>query len=244
MKDQPNRRGPATKESPRPGTGPASQALPPAQRWRLTFARERDPDRRTHREIADEWIGRVRESGLPLPDAAGRLRVPVTFAAPLPAGMECRAELADLWLREARPLWQVREAVAVTLPARVVLLGLDDVWVGAPPLQAALRAADYVVSLPEDAPLEALEEAVGGLMAAPTLERARTRGTSTVQVDVRPLIDSVHVLGEPPRLEIRTRFFPDRGAGRPEDVLDVLATTLDAPIEWGDIVRERLILAE
>src|SRR5688572_4028664 len=89
----------------------------PAQRWRLTFARDADPDRRTNRELADEWLTRLRGSGLPLQAPSGRLRVPLTFAAPLPAGMACEEELADLWLRDGLQIWRVREAVVPTLPA-------------------------------------------------------------------------------------------------------------------------------
>ena len=222
----------------------APQPPPPAQRWRLTFARERDPDRRPHREVVDEWIERLRASALPLPDATGRLRVPVTFAAPLPAGMECREEVADLWLRSVLPLWQVREALTPTLPPRIELVRVDDVWVGAPALAAAVRAAVYRVGLPEAAPFDLLEHAAARLLASRSIERPRARGTSTVQVDVRPLIESVGVSREPASLEIRTRFLPDRGAGRPEDVLAILASSIGSPVDWGETVRERLVFAD
>ena len=230
---------------PRARTGAsAAQPPPPAQRWRLTFARERDPERRTHRELVDEWIAGLRASALPLPDASGRFRVPVTFAAPLPAGMACREELADLWLGTVLPLWRVREAIAPTLPARIELLRVDDVWVGAPALAAAVRAADYRVELPDLAPFDLLDRAAARMLAASSIERPRARGASTVQVDIRPLIESVRVSREPASLEIRTRFLPDRGAGRPEDVLAILGSWVEAPVEWGETVRERLLLAD
>jgi hypothetical protein len=64
-----------------------------------------------------------------------------------------------------------------------------------------------------------------------------------VRVDVRPLIESVSVAHEGGSLAIRTRFLADRGAGRPEDVLGILESWITTPVEWGETVRERLILA-
>jgi hypothetical protein len=218
--------------------------VPPAQRWRLTFARERDAERRPHRDLVDDWIARLRASGLPLPDVSGRVRAPLTFAAPLPAGLECRAELADLWLRQVLPVWRVREALLSTLPALVTLTRLDDVWIGRQALAAALRAADYSVSVPAGVALDALERAAERLVASRRIERTRARGTSTIQVDVRPLIDSVAVDRGRMALQFRTRFLADRGAGRPEDVLGILDESMGSPVAWGEPVREGLVLGE
>jgi hypothetical protein len=44
-------------------------------------------------------------------------------------------------------------------------------------------------------------------------------------------------------LRIRTRFDPERGVGRPEEVLAALSELAGAPLEVGSIVRERLVLA-
>jgi Uncharacterized protein conserved in bacteria (DUF2344) len=244
VKSQPERRERGPEQAVRGAGAQAGHIVPPAQRWRLTFARERDPDRRPHREVVDEWIERVKASGLPLPPVSGRLRAPLTFAAPLPAGIECREELADLWLRQPLPTWRVREALLPTLPALVTLVRLDDVWVGRPALAAALRAADYTVVVPRDVPVDALERATERLLASRAIDRPRTRGTSTVHIDVRPLIESVAVDGDRMALQLRTRFLPDRGAGRPEDVLGILDESLGSAVAWGEPVRERLHLSD
>jgi hypothetical protein len=140
-------------------------------------------------------------------------------------------------------VWRVRDAIERTLPSGLDLVRLDDVWVGAPALAAALRAADYAVGLPDRAAIDAIEAAAKRLMASGSVECARPRSSGTVQVDVRPLIESVRVARDGASLEMRTRFLPDRGAGRPEDVLGILDSWITTPVEWGETIRERLILA-
>jgi hypothetical protein len=158
--------------------------------------------------------------------------------------MACHEELADLWLRDSLPIWRVREAVVPTLPVGMSLHRLDDVWVGAPALAAAIRAADYVVAVPPDAPYEALEDAARRFERATSISWERARGGTNVDVDIRPLIDHVAVQRDARSLLIRARFLPDRGAGRPEDVLGTLESWIGSPIDWGAIVRERLILTD
>ncbi len=45
-------------------------------------------------------------------------------------------------------------------------------------------------------------------------------------------------------LSTRTRFHPELGTGRPEEVVGALADLVGAPLAIEAIVRERLILAE
>jgi radical SAM-linked protein len=203
-----------------------------------------DPERRTHRDVVDGWVERLATTGLPLPPSSGRYRTPLTFAAPLPVGIECREELADLWLRDPLPLWRVRGAVEQTLPHAVSLTRLDDVWVGEPALAGAIRAADYRIDLREAAPLEALEAACDRFMSAPGIERERQRGSGTVRQDIRPLVEWVLVDRAERALQLRTRFLPDRGTGRPDDVREVLEGWVGAPVAWGSTIRERLLLAD
>ena len=218
--------------------------LEPRQRWRLTFERGEDPVRRAHREVADGWVAALIHAGLPLPRPAGRPRSPLAFAAPLPAGIACLGEVADLWLSQLRPAWWVRERLEPTMPAGMRLLRLDDVWLGAPALAAAIRGAGYATSLsggPEE--VAAVADAAARFLASPQVVRERTRASGQVRHDIRPLVEDVSVdPGPPARLRISVRFLQDRGAGRPDEVIAALEELHGGPIARGATVREGLIL--
>ena len=235
-----------TGASERAGAGPANPPTPtaePRQRWRIAFARDAPSDR-PHRETADEWIAGLQQCGLPLPRTDGRPRPPLVFAAPLPVGVGAQRELADMWLARRLPLADVREALVRAMPSDLRLIDLHDVWLGTPALAAALVAADYRVMPTGDAPAPGeLAAAAQRLLASPSLERQRSRGGGTVRYDLRPLVEAIVVEpGPPPAIRIRTRFHPERGAGRPEEVLAALGELLGRPIVASATVRERLIL--
>jgi radical SAM-linked protein len=228
----------------------AAGALPtaePRQRWRIVFARD-DPSERAHREIAEAWIAAVQQSGLPLPRGEGRPRPPLTFAAPLPVGASADAELADLVLAARLPIAAVRPTVAASMPGELRLVDLYDVWLGSPPLAAAVEGAIHRVELETPVAAESLAAAASRLLASPSLERERARGSGVVRYDLRPLVDDVSVEGEGSSgsdsvsLRIRTRFHPERGAGRPEEVVAALAELLGEPLPIASLRRVRLIL--
>jgi radical SAM-linked protein len=227
---------------------PPGEPVEPRQRWRLAFrcAASDHPDAR--RDLVAAWVDRLAATGLPLTSrGAGRARQPLALGAPLPLGMAAERELADLVLTERLPAWRVREAVAATLPGGYQLVELGDVWLGAPPLAGAVAGADYRVTLASDADPgpESLGGAADALLSEPSLPRVREKGGRDVVYDLRPLVAGIEVLGGPSTaLRIRVRFDPERGSGRPEEVLGALAERLGRPVAAGSIVRERLLLAE
>ena len=94
----------------------------------------------------------------------------------------------------------------------------------------------------------ALENACARLLAAPTLPRTRDKGGRSVGYDLRPLVTSIDVLEAAPGrvagLRIRTRFDPEKGVGRPEEVLAALSELAGTPLEATATIRERLLLAD
>ena len=87
--------------------------------------------------------------------------------------------------------------------------------------------------------------AAGVLLDADRLPRERQKGGSTVTYDLRPLLASVSVLpGPPPTIRTRTRIDPERGAGRPDEVVAALGDRIGIPLEVLTIVRERVLLDE
>jgi radical SAM-linked protein len=230
-------------------SGRQRAVIEPRQRWRVTFARARTSAATTHRELAESWIAGL-AAALPLPRSEGtRPRPPLTFAAPLPVGMAGERELADLYVAERLPSWLVRERVCAAAPPGISVASIHDVWLGAAPLAAIVAAADYRVTLADrvdGGPTPAaVRDAAARLLAMPTFERRRQRGTDFVTYDLRPLVAAIDVREEiPPVLCVRTLFHPERGAGRPEEVVAAIGELLGAPLEAAETVRERVLVAD
>ena len=239
---------------------PPAAALPPAaaaeprQRWRLTFSRQPVPADAVGRLAIEAWQEALAGSGLPVAglELGGPGRARIAFAAPLPAAARGEAELVDIWLLERRAAWQVREALAARLPAAHRWIAAENVWLGAPALAGRVAAADWRVALTFEAAVPAgrdrLVDAARSLLAARTLPRIRAKGAAEKHYDLRVLLaDIVIVEGtEPGALgaRIRTRFDPELGSGRPEEVVAALADAAGCPIVAGSITRERLVLAD
>jgi radical SAM-linked protein len=228
------------------------------QRWRVTFRRPTGAPEQAHQALAAEWSERLAATGLPFAGAAAGAdagvagvepaRPRLVFAAPLPLGMAADRELVDVELSERRQIGEVRDAISAALPEGLELVDLHDVWLGEPSLAGLARRADYLVRL-EDRPRAAdLQAAVASLLAAPELIRSRDKGGRTVDYDLRPLVVDVGIAdpGPPIALRITTAFDPERGVGRPEDVVAALAEFLPpggpAP-GVASIERERIVLA-
>ena len=224
----------------------------PRQRWRLVVRRAPDAPGLTQRELAEAGESALAGSGLPvaMTDAAIP-RVRLSFGAPLQAGIAAEAELIDVILTERVPTWRVREALADRLPAGWSLVELYDVWLAGPPLPGRVVAADYRVVLApgehEGDPLDAdrVREATRRLLAARSLPRERRKGGGAVTYDLRPLLVDASVVddGPPVVLRLRTRFHPELGTGRPEEVVAALGEVLGGAVVPASIVRERLEVA-
>jgi hypothetical protein len=158
--------------------------------------------------------------------------------------MAAEQELAEIVLAEAVPVWRAREELTRCLPAGWSLIDVHDVWLGAPALAGRVTGAVYRVALEGDNDPVAIGIAAAAVLSAAHLVRTRPKGGSSVEYDLRPLLAgiSVVVAGPPVVLRIRTRMDPQRGSGRPEEVVAALGDRLDAPMTTRWIVRERLLL--
>jgi hypothetical protein len=121
------------------------------------------------------------------------------------------------------------------------------VWLGAPPLAGTVAGADYRVTLEPggDPGPEALRAAATALLGDETLPRVRQKGGRDVTYDLRPLLAGIEVLGGSPTVVgIRVLFDPERGSGRPDEVLGALSDRMGRQLAATEIVRERLLLAD
>jgi len=209
-------------------------------------AREEGAPEQPQREVAEAWTSAIEAAGLPVAWTEGaRPRPRSAFGAPLPVGMAANAELIDVVLTERWPAWRVRDALTDGVPAGWRLVDLHDVWLAGPPLAGRVAAADYVVTLIGDVPVERLRTAAAKLKNAPELMRRRSRGDDSVEYDLRPLLIDIGVEDMlPVTITTRTRFHPEIGTGRPEEVVAALSDLAGVPLEVATIVRERLVLVE
>jgi radical SAM-linked protein len=218
------------------------------QRWRLVVARDAVAPE-AQRALQASWETALRDSGLPvagLDAAAPRARIAV--AAPLTASVRGEAELVDIWLTERCPAWRVREAVAGVVPAGFRLRDVYDVWLGEPALPGQVVASVFRADIdPDTVDLDGLRAAARDLMAASSLLRTRRKGDRNVEYDLRPFLGELNVsTGQPGRrvgVRMHLRHDPERGVGRPEEVIAALAERIGEEIAVLEVVRERLVLA-
>jgi radical SAM-linked protein len=230
------------------GSGEVGPVEEPKQRWRLTFRRRptiEPTERAEGGSAASAWDQALAASSLPLCHTPGSIRLRLAFAAPLAPTVEGEAELVDFWLTERLPAWRVREAVGATVPSGHELVSIEDVWLGAAALPACVVGAVYRITLAGSPDSEALREATARLLAAEELPRERLKAGAVRTVDLRPLLEDVGVAdsGPPVIVQLTTRHHPERGAGRPDDVMAALADASGQPVEAAEVVRERILLA-
>jgi radical SAM-linked protein len=226
-----------------PADTPAEVAPEPRQRWRVTFGRDAPPrdEVPTGREYVGRWEATLGDSALPaLVLASGRPRI--ALGAPLPVGCSGEGELLEFWLTEVLPAWQVRAGIGPHLPGGHRLVGLENVWLGAPALSGQVAAADYEVTLAAGSPMDDLAAGVERLLRAASLPRDRQKGGVTKTYDLRPLVLRLGTDGA--SLAMRTRIHPELGTGRPDEVVAALADDLGTPLAIERIARIRLLLLD
>lgn len=226
---------------------PARPPREAVQRWRLVVRRDPVTGAETGRAHQEAWEAALRRSGLPVAGLdAPAARPRLAIAAPLPAAVCGEAELYDIWLTDRLPRWRVREALADIVPAAHGLTDLYDVWLGEPPLPGRVVASVYLATI-DPCPVSAdrLAEAAAGIEAARSVPRRRVRGERTIDYDLRPMVDHLEVreAGTAVEVAMALRHDPEKGVGRPEEVLGELGDRIGATLAAARLVRERLVLA-
>ena len=229
----------------------------PRQRWRLVVAREEAARDLLHRDVAGAWEAGLVGSDLPVNmSEAATPRPRISFAAPAPLGVLAERELIDVVLAELVLMSDVRAAIEAAAPAGYRLVDLYDVWLSSPTLASLVTAGDYraVVAVEAGEVTSAeVAEAIAGMLAAPALERTRTKGHGAVTVDIRPHVIDLRLAAEAPAPDapggtfevwMRLRLGGESGVGRPEEVLAALGERLGRILVIGQLTRERIVLSD
>lgn len=200
----------------------------------------------SQRDQLGAWERALEASGLPV---AGLDAIPpkprFAVAAPLGAGIAGEAELVDVWLTAREPVWRVREALGASMPPGHRLLDLHDVWLGEAALPGRVVSSVFRATFdPGSIDAGELRRACAALLAASAIPRDRAKGDGTVRYDLRPFIEGLVVDDGPPTVRMTLRHDPERGVGRPDEVLAALAGELRTSLTTRSLVRERLVLAQ
>ena len=212
------------------------------QRLRLTFARGEEVKYVTHLDIMRLWVRALRRAGLPLAYSQGFTPHPqLSLAAPLAVGVTSEGELMDIELEGRMATRYFLARVDEQLPTGVRLLGVEEVPPTWPSLQAAVRCAEYRVTVRTAEPLATLQQRIAELLAAPSLPRQRQREEQVRRYDLRPLIADLRLAQwDVGQAVLAMRLQTDeRATGRPDEVLAALGLA-EAPRA---IQRTRLLLA-
>ena len=231
----------------------------PRQRWRLVVAREEAALDLPHRDVAAAWEAGLLASGLPVSmSEAATPRARIAFAAPAPIGVLAERELIDVTLTELVLLPDARAAIVAAAPTGYRLVDLYDVWLSSPSLASLVTAGDYRAVVAVEAGEVAstdVTDAIAALLAAPVIERTRTKGQADVTVDIRPHVLDLR-LGTPPAvgasggaggaLEVwmRLRLGGESGVGRPEEVVAAIGDRLSRTLVTRRLTRERIVLSD
>ena len=214
-----------------------------AQRLRLCFARDESLKYLPHLDLMRVWERALRRAEIPVTYSEGFSPRPrLALAAPLPVGVTSEGELLDLFLSERTLPATVAQAVSAQLPEGLRLLGVEEVALALPSLQASLRAAEYRVDVVDPRPLDTLRAAIADLLAKDRLEWEHRREQEVRRYDLRALILSLGIDGKSDdRVTLRMRLRADaQGSGRPEQVTAALGIA-EPPLR---VQRVRLEVAE
>jgi radical SAM-linked protein len=199
------------------------------QRLRIEFAKGEPLKYISHLDLALTWERAFRRAGLPVVYSRGfNPRPRFQIAAALPVGVTGRAELLDVWLTEPLAGGEVASRLRSALPLGLEVLDVGEVELRAPSLQSQMRAADYRAKVRSPEPVEAIRIRVQAMLDAPVLLRQRHHKGKWQNYDLRPFVQSVAVQpgqGGECILAMRLQASP-QGAGRPDEVLDVLGLSL------------------
>jgi radical SAM-linked protein len=201
----------------------------PQQRLRMKFAKGEPLKYISHLDLARTWERVFRRAGLPVAHSQGyNPRPRFQIAAALPVGVTGQSELLDIWLTESLPPGDLPARLQPVLPPGLVVMGVEEVDLRAPSLQSQMRAADYRVVIHTQESAGSVGTRVQALLDAPALLRQRHHKGKLQTYDLRPLIHSVRVASGQAGdlvLNMRLQASPE-GAGRPDQVLDVLGLSL------------------
>ena len=198
------------------------------QRLQIRFGADGPLRYISHLDLMRVWERACKRAGLPVSQSQGfSPRPKIALAAPLPVGVSSECELLDVRLDERADPREAVEALRPQLPQGGSISEASELPLRHPSLQSLLRAARYEVDVPSERSVGDWTEAIDRLLALDELPWRQERGGKVREFDLRALVHEIEVVeaaaagGGEARLRMRLRN-DERGAGRPEHVLEAL----------------------
>lgn len=189
----------------------------------------------SHLELMRTFIRAIRRAEIPVLYSQGFNPQPrLSFAAPLPVGMEGKNEYFDLFLSHPWEAEKLKTSLNKELPRGLKIKKIEPVKSGSPVLSAMLVAALYAAELPASS--FELQEGLQAILKGPSLIKVRRDGEKVKKVDIRPLIYDLKIKEAGGKIFLLMLLAAgSRGGVKPREILESL------PLE-GDVKVYRLDL--
>ncbi len=193
----------------------------PAQRLQIRFGADGPLKYVSHLDLMRVWERVCKRAGLPLATSHGfSPRPKIALAAPLAVGVTSEAELLDLLLTERVDPAETMRQLSAELTAGLTLFEVREGPLKQASLQSMLKAAEYVVDVPDPRTIEEWRTAIAALLGRDEIPWSHQRGNETKSYDLRKLVFDLDVVSAQDgvaTLTMRLRN-DEQGAGRPEQV--------------------------
>ncbi|MCY3569460.1 MAG: TIGR03936 family radical SAM-associated protein [Chloroflexi bacterium] len=200
----------------------------PAQRLQIRFGAAGPLKYVSHLDLMRVWERVCKRAGLPLATSHGfSPRPKIALAAPLAVGVTSEAELLDVLLTERVDLTSTLRQLSGELTPGLSIHEIHEAPLKQPSLQSMLKAAGYVVDVPDPRTMDEWQIAIDALLARDEIPWSQQRGKETKSYDLRKLVFDLDVDGAQDGLATLTMRLrnDEQGAGRPEQVVLALGAT-------------------
>ncbi|MXX31455.1 MAG: DUF2344 domain-containing protein [Chloroflexi bacterium] len=202
----------------------------PVQRLQIRFGAAGPLKYVSHLDLMRVWERVCKRAGLPLATSHGfSPRPKIALAAPLAVGVTSGAELLDVLLTERVDLTSTLRRLSDELTPGLSIHEIRESPLKQSSLQSMLKAAEYVVEVPDPRPMDKWRTAIDALLAQDEIPWSHRRGKETKSYDLRKMVFDLDVAGTQDgvaTLTMRLRN-DEQGAGRPEQVVLALGATAE-----------------
>jgi radical SAM-linked protein len=205
-------------------TGPPPP--PPVQKLRLRYTKRGRLRFTSHRDIARAFERALRRAQVPMAYSAGFSPHPkISWVGAAPTGVASEAEYVEISVAERVDLVRLQSALDESLPAGIDITEVVEAPFGSN-LPDRIEASQWLIRLP-GVELDALHQAVGLFLAAPTVpvERLMKQGLRTL--DARAAVVSMSAAVDQDCATLSAVVRHVTPAVRPDDVLSGLRIVAD-----------------
>jgi radical SAM-linked protein len=201
----------------------------------MRFAKDEPVRYISHLDLARAFERAICRARLPIAMSEGfNPHIKVAYASALSVGITSNCEYIDMELREDIPAEEAVQALRQQMPTGLKLDQYKVIVENAAALMAIVNMADYTVEIPIQRACEAswVEGQLEKLLAADVVPFTRQSPKGRRELDVRPLIDKITLVewtADKAIFALRT-FITDKGAVKPQEVMQVLAEQYAIPV--------------